>query len=170
MHRQADTIAALEELRPQPAGRARAGSRRRPGSAPRRAVQLNRELGIATIADLTEAIKADAGSADRGFKVAWGRCWEAGGAPAHWPRGRGPAALRSRRWWQGTPDTAGSGDAFAAQVAAEIAEILPYVRPLPLTAAEAARFRLFDGPEDTPEPDELRAPVRGIGTAPSRSE
>ena len=24
-------------------------------------------------------------AADRGARVAWGRCWEAGGAPAYWP-------------------------------------------------------------------------------------
>src|SRR5262249_62203888 len=41
---------------------------------------------------------------DRGVKVAWGRCWEAGGAPADWPwvqsprgcvRGLGSAGLRA---------------------------------------------------------------------------
>jgi predicted ATPase len=31
------------------------------------------------------AHEAAARARDRGFKVAWGRCWEAGGAPAYWP-------------------------------------------------------------------------------------
>ncbi len=31
------------------------------------------------------AYEAAARARDRGIKVAWGRCWEAGGAPAYWP-------------------------------------------------------------------------------------
>jgi predicted ATPase len=31
------------------------------------------------------AYEAAARARDRGFKVAWGRCWEAGGAPVYWP-------------------------------------------------------------------------------------
>src|SRR5262249_47052972 len=64
---------------------------------------------------------------DRGFKVVWGRCWEAGGAPAYWPwvqalralvRGVGSEELRSQL---------GAGTAFVAQIVAELAEILPEV-------------------------------------------
>src|SRR5262249_56398611 len=33
--------------------------------------------------------EAAARARGRGFKVAWGRCWEAGGAPADWPGGQG---------------------------------------------------------------------------------
>src|SRR5215468_4661817 len=81
---------------------------------------------------------------DRGVKVAWGRCWEAGGAPAYWPwvqslracvRGLGSEELRSQL---------GAGAPFVAQILAEVAEVLPEVRPPPPVAAEAARFRLFD--------------------------
>src|SRR5260221_9904609 len=32
---------------------------------------------------LAEEIATDAAS--RGMRVAWGRCWEGGGAPAYWP-------------------------------------------------------------------------------------
>ena len=81
---------------------------------------------------------------DRGFKVAWGRCWEAGGAPAYWPwvqslracvRGLGGEELRSRL---------GAGAPIVAQIVAEVAEMLPDVGPPPPMAAEGGRFRLFD--------------------------
>jgi len=90
------------------------------------------------------AHEAAAQARDRGFTVAWGRCWEAGGAPAYWPwvqslracvRGAGSEELRSQL---------GAGAPFVAQILAEVAEILPEVRPPPPVAAEAARFRLFD--------------------------
>jgi tetratricopeptide (TPR) repeat protein len=83
---------------------------------------------------------------DRGFTVAWGRCWEAGGAPVYWPwvqslracvRGLGGTAeeLRSRL---------GAGAPFVAQLVAEVAEILPDVGPPPPMLAEEGRFRLSD--------------------------
>src|SRR6516164_272499 len=88
--------------------------------------------------------EAAARARDRGFKVAWGRCWEAGGAPAYWPwvqalralvRGQGSEELRAQL---------GAGAPFVAQIVAEVAEMLPDVRPPPLMGAEGARFRLFD--------------------------
>ena len=90
------------------------------------------------------AFEVAARARDRGFKVAWGRCWEAGGAPAYWPwvqslracvRGVGGEELRAQL---------GAGAPFVAQIVAEVAEILPDVRPPPPAGAEAARFRLFD--------------------------
>ncbi len=90
------------------------------------------------------AHEAAARARDRGFKVAWGRCWEAGGAPAYWPwvqslracvRGVGGEELRAQL---------GAGAPLVAQIVAEVAEILPDVRPPPPAGAEADRFRLFD--------------------------
>jgi tetratricopeptide (TPR) repeat protein len=81
---------------------------------------------------------------ERGFRVAWGRCWEAGGAPAYWPwvqslrgyvRGLDTEELRSQL---------GAGAPFVAQVVAEVADALPEVAPPTPMDAEAARFRLFD--------------------------
>jgi tetratricopeptide (TPR) repeat protein len=81
---------------------------------------------------------------DRGFKVAWGRCWEAGGAPVYWPwvqslracvRGLRGEELRSHL---------GAGAPIVAQIVAEVAEILPDVGPPPPMPAEGGRFRLFD--------------------------
>ena len=80
----------------------------------------------------------------RGARVLWGRCWEAGGAPAYWPwvqvlrahiRNDEPLAL-----------LAGLGPG-----AGDIAQILPELRdrypdlPEPTSLdPESARFRLFD--------------------------
>jgi predicted ATPase len=81
---------------------------------------------------------------DRGFTVAWGRCWEAGGAPAYWPwvqalracvRGLGGEELRSHL---------GAGAPFVAQIVTEVADVLPDVGPPPPMGAEGGRFRLFD--------------------------
>jgi tetratricopeptide (TPR) repeat protein len=81
---------------------------------------------------------------DCGVKVVWGRCWEAGGAPAYWPwvqalralvRGVDSEQLRSQL---------GAGAPFVAQIVAEVAEMLPDVRPPAPMEAEGARFRLFD--------------------------
>jgi predicted ATPase len=88
--------------------------------------------------------EAVARARDRGIKVAWGRCWEAGGAPAYWPWVQ---ALRSLVRGVGSEELLphlGGGAPFVAQIVAEDAEILPDVGPLPPAGAEAARFRLFD--------------------------
>jgi predicted ATPase/DNA-binding SARP family transcriptional activator len=81
---------------------------------------------------------------ERGARVLWGRCWEAGGAPAYWPwiqalrthvRGSDPETLR---------DEVGEHAADLAQILPELRQLfgnLPEPRPLD---PEAARFRLFD--------------------------
>jgi len=90
------------------------------------------------------AYEAAVDARDRGVKVAWGRCWEAGGAPAYWPwvqslqgcvRGLGSEELRPYL---------GAGAPFVAQLVAGVAEILPDVRPPSPMGAEVGRFRLFD--------------------------
>ena len=80
---------------------------------------------------------------DRGFQVAWGRCWEAGGAPAYWPwvqslrslvRNLDPDEVRLR----------------LADSAASAGQLLPELRrprdetPTLSEDPEAARFQLFD--------------------------
>ena len=81
---------------------------------------------------------------DRGIKVVWGRCWEAGGAPAYWPWVQALRALIRGVASKELLPQLGAGAPFVAQIVAEVAEILPDVRPPPPMAAEAARFRLFD--------------------------
>src|SRR5262245_50563692 len=100
----------------------------------------------------------------RGVKVVWGRCWEAGGAPAYWPwvqalravvRGVGGEELRSQLG-AGAPFVAqlvaerdlrwrlGPGAPFVAKGGREVAERLRDDRPPPPIEAERARFCLFD--------------------------
>src|SRR5207244_823864 len=80
----------------------------------------------------------------QGARVLWGRCWEAGGAPAYWPWVQ---ALRSYVREQ-DPDTLlvqfGSGAPDIAQILPELQDLLPELRlPVP-SDPEGARFRLFD--------------------------
>jgi tetratricopeptide (TPR) repeat protein len=90
------------------------------------------------------AYETAAHARDRGITVAWGRCWEAGGAPAYWPWVqvlrvcvRGLDSQDLRRYL-------GAGAPFVAQLGAGVAEILPDVRPPAPMGAEAGRFCLFD--------------------------
>jgi tetratricopeptide (TPR) repeat protein len=79
----------------------------------------------------------------RGARVLWGRCWEAGGAPAYWPwvqsirthlRDRGPDELRAEM---------GAGAADIVQMLPELRELFDDL-PQPAVETEGARFRLFD--------------------------
>jgi DNA-binding CsgD family transcriptional regulator/tetratricopeptide (TPR) repeat protein len=81
---------------------------------------------------------------ERGVQVAWGRCWEAGGAPAYWPwiqslrsivRHTGPDELRGHM---------GRGAADIAQLLPEIADRLGSLPVPPTLDPDQARFRLFD--------------------------
>jgi tetratricopeptide (TPR) repeat protein len=90
------------------------------------------------------AYEAAARARDRGFTVAWGRCWEAGGAPAYWPWVQALRALVRGVGSEELPAQLGAGAPFVAQIVAEVAEILPEVGPPPPMDAEAARFGLFD--------------------------
>jgi tetratricopeptide (TPR) repeat protein len=75
----------------------------------------------------------------KGMPVRWGRCWEGGGAPAHWP------------WIQVIRGVLADPDAAPARLRSlpvEIARILPELsseaaKPAHVDA-EQARFRLFD--------------------------
>jgi predicted ATPase len=80
-----------------------------------------------------------------GAMVLWGRCWEAGGAPAYWPwvqsirsylRNAGPQTVRSQM---------AAGAADIAQMLPEVRGLFPDLpRPAATVDPEAARFRLFD--------------------------
>jgi DNA-binding SARP family transcriptional activator len=83
-------------------------------------------------------------AAQRGAKVLWGRCWEAGGAPAYWPwlqslrshlRESGVEAIRS---------DLGTGAQYLGQILPELRELLPDLPAAPALDHEGARFRLFD--------------------------
>ncbi len=79
-------------------------------------------------------------AAERGMRVAWGRCWEGGGAPAYWP------------WVQVLRSLVVHPDRTRARpllVTPEIGQLIPELssetnRPAP-SDPDQARFRLFDG-------------------------
>ncbi len=79
----------------------------------------------------------------RGARTLWGRCWEAGGAPAYWPwvqllrshvLEEEPEALREHL---------GAGAPDLAQLVPELRELLPDL-PAPAADPEGGRVRLFD--------------------------
>jgi tetratricopeptide (TPR) repeat protein len=85
-------------------------------------------------------------AAEAGARVVWGRCWEGGGAPPYWPW-----AQVVRTVAEGCDDRTltswlGSGSAFVAQIAPDVAGRLgpPAATPVPSIESDAARFYLFD--------------------------
>jgi tetratricopeptide (TPR) repeat protein len=81
---------------------------------------------------------------DRGARVLWGRCWEAGGAPAYWPwvqvlRSHVADELPHRiahQFGDAAPDL--------ASLLPDIRDVVPGSQPRELGDPESARFRLFD--------------------------
>jgi DNA-binding SARP family transcriptional activator len=83
-------------------------------------------------------------AAGDGTRVLWGRCWEAGGAPAYWPwvqalrgyvRECDAAELRGQLG-RGAPDV--------AQLLPELRDLFSDLPEAPSLEVEGARFRLFD--------------------------
>ncbi len=81
---------------------------------------------------------------DRGAKVLWGRCWEAGGAPAYWPWVQVIRTYLRSQDTQALLSQLGPGAADVAQMVPEIHDLFPELRPRPTLDPEGARFRLFD--------------------------
>jgi tetratricopeptide (TPR) repeat protein len=76
-----------------------------------------------------------------GFRVLWGRCWEAGGAPAYWPWIQ---VLRIIARDDARP-TRATIERHADRLAAIIPELqIEPTAPLPDTDPESVRFQLFD--------------------------
>jgi DNA-binding SARP family transcriptional activator len=80
----------------------------------------------------------------RGARVCWGRCWEAGGAPAYWPW------VQALREYIRTADDdlvreqLEPGAADIVQMLPELHELFPDLPPPLSRDPEGARFRLFD--------------------------
>ena len=79
-------------------------------------------------------------AAERGMRVAWGRCWEGGGVPAYWP------------WVQVLRSLVVQQDRTRARpplVTPEVGQLIPELSSETNTRApsdpDQARFRLFDG-------------------------
>jgi DNA-binding SARP family transcriptional activator len=91
---------------------------------------------------LVDELSARARNVDAG--VLWGRCWEAGGAPAYWPWVQ---ALRTYVR-EAEPDRLaaqlGSHGGEVAHILPELREVLPDLPVLESPESESSRFRLFD--------------------------
>lgn len=90
------------------------------------------------------AAEITAGAEGDGARVFWGRCWEAGGAPAYWPWIQ---ALRSHIQEVNAEvlrEQLGRGAPLVAQIIPEVREVLLEIPPPPSLEGEGARFQLFD--------------------------
>ena len=76
--------------------------------------------------------------------VLWGRCWEAGGAPAYWPWIQSIRGLLRDLDSDALRASVGGGGADLAQILPELRERLPDLPDPPPASPETARFRLFD--------------------------
>ncbi|MGH2793276.1 MAG: ATP-binding protein [Actinomycetota bacterium] len=79
-----------------------------------------------------------------GARVLWGRCWEAGGAPAYWPWVQAIRSYLRELTDDRLSAELGSGAPDVAQMIPEIAERLEGITVQPVGDPDAARFRLFD--------------------------
>ncbi len=81
----------------------------------------------------------------RGMRVAWGRCWEGGGAPAYWPFIQILRACVEDLNSEHLKALLGSGANEIARLVPEIKLSLPYLEETKTaTDSESARFLLFD--------------------------
>ncbi|MGH2625083.1 MAG: ATP-binding protein, partial [Anaerolineales bacterium] len=80
----------------------------------------------------------------RGAGVYWGRCWEAGGAPAFWPWVQSLRAYLRDRPAAVIREQLGPGAADLAQMLPEVRALHPALPEPGSLDQEGARFRLFD--------------------------
>ena len=106
-----------------------------------RLVLLSGEAGIGKTR-LADALAVEA--RDQGIRVAWGRCWEAGGAPVYWPWLQAARSLLRDVESADLRRLIGPDGSHIAQVLPEVRDLLPELPELPHDESERARFQLFD--------------------------
>lgn len=83
-------------------------------------------------------------ASERGARVLWGRCWEAGGAPAYWPWVQSIRAYVRETESERLRSELGAEAATLAQMLPEIRSLFPDLPEPSPVEFEEARFRLFD--------------------------
>jgi tetratricopeptide (TPR) repeat protein len=104
-------------------------------------VLLSGEPGIGK-SRLADEIAVEASEA--GATVAWGRCWEAGGAPAYWPWVQPLRSLLRCLPHETLGSHLGRGGAYLAEILPELRQLVSDLPPAPPVDLESARFRLFE--------------------------
>jgi hypothetical protein len=95
-------------------------------------------IGKTSVAD-----RASAAAAERGFTVLWGRCWEAGGAPAYWPWLDIIAELARALDDAALGRALGDGASLLGEIVPELRARLPDVAAGVAPPVEEGRFRLW---------------------------
>ena len=80
---------------------------------------------------------------ERGARVAVGRCWEAGGAPAYWPWLQALRSYARETDAEHLRTQLGADGPELTTILPELAEIVPGLPAAPAGGPEGARFRLF---------------------------
>jgi eukaryotic-like serine/threonine-protein kinase len=91
---------------------------------------------------LAETLGEQAAAA--GHSVLWGAAWDAGGAPAYWPWTQVVRALLAERPADELREDLGAGAPYVAQIAADVARVVPVAESAPPLDSEAGRFAAFD--------------------------
>ena len=106
-----------------------------------RLVLLSGEAGIGKTR-LADTFAAEA--REGGARVAWGRCWEAGGAPVYWPWVQAVRSLLRDVNAADLRRLTGPDGPYIASVLPEVREVLPELPELADSESDRARFQLFD--------------------------
>jgi len=95
-------------------------------------------IGKTSVADRAAAL-----ASERGFTVLWGRCWEAGGAPAYWPWLDLIAELARALDEATLARVLGDGAALLGEIVPELRARLPEAPAGAAPPVDEGRFRLW---------------------------
>jgi len=105
--------------------------------------QLMMLAGEPGIGKTSVADRASAAATERGFTVLWGRCWEAGGAPAYWPWLDIIAELARALDEATLVRVLGDGAPLLGEIVPELRARLPATPAGAAPPVEEGRFRLW---------------------------